>query len=124
VNKNLNAIVLTAIKLERSGGQEQGTLMGRPLDPVTAPSQSPVPIHESRVASVYEIRHEMNRDVPVGFTPDEKPNWGTRASFTSLRVTGMDNTVVARIERKTKLDANFIADAADRLWAKTRDSGD
>jgi hypothetical protein len=60
----------------------------------------------------------MSRDVPVGFTPDEKPNWGTRASFTSLRVTGMDDTVVARIERKTKLDANFIADAADRCGRK------
>jgi hypothetical protein len=41
-------IVLTWIKLARSGGQEQGTLMGRPLDPFTAPSQSPVPIKHTK----------------------------------------------------------------------------
>ena len=42
-----------------SGGHEQGILIGWPLALSTAPSQSPV---------------------PVGLTPDSKPNWGVSAS--------------------------------------------
>jgi hypothetical protein len=56
----------------------------------------------------------MSGDVPVGFTPDEKPNWGTRVSSTSLRATGIDDTVVARTPRKIKLDGNFIANRSGR----------
>ena len=44
---------------ERSGGQEQGILIGRPLGPVT-PSQSPV---------------------PVGFKPLTRPRSGARAAI-------------------------------------------
>ena len=54
---------------------------------------------------------KKGKDAPVGLTPDEKPNWGMRASFTSLRVMGKDDTVAvaaARIQRGTRSDRNFI----------------
>lgn len=44
----------------RAGGHEQGILIGLPSAPLTAPSQSPV---------------------PVGFTPDWKPRSGVKASI-------------------------------------------
>lgn len=65
--------------------------MGLPSVPFTAPSQSPL---------------------PVGFKPDWKPNWGMRASFTSLREIGLDDTVTARTAKGTMLDKNFIAVAS------------
>jgi hypothetical protein len=52
---------------------------------------------------------KKGKGAPVGLTPDEKPNWGTRASFTSLRAMGKDDPVAAaRIPRATKSDRNFI----------------
>ena len=45
---------LTLMKVARSGGQSQGTLMGWPLAPFTAPSQSPVPVWKC-VSSLDEV---------------------------------------------------------------------
>ena len=62
-----------------------------------------VEVHQST-----ENDSKKGKDAPVGLTPDEKPNSGMRALFTSLRVIGKDDTVAARIPRGTKSERNLI----------------
>ena len=65
-------------------------------------------------ASVHRNEGKLGGNVPVGFTPDEKPNWGMRASFTSLRVIGIDDTVDAKRPKQTRLQRNFIPQIVGR----------
>ena len=60
-------------KVARSGGHAQGILMGWPLGPFTAPSQSPVPTYVSQYSSFPKSNAQIP---PVGFTPEWKPRSG------------------------------------------------
>jgi len=77
----------SAAKVAASGGQAQGTAMGFPLAPLTAPSQLPV---------------------PVGLTFAACPKAGIRAAGTSrLWLMGIDETVAMKATVKREVE-NFI----------------
>lgn len=67
----------TVRKSPRFGGQLHGTLIGRPSGPLTAPSQSPVPVH----AALFNIG---------------------QAGRTHARTSGVDARREAQIRRQTR----------------------
>jgi len=89
----------------RSGGQAQGILIGWPLGPLTAPSQSPAEVQ----LSSKQLVNEVNYALPVGLRPLENPVSGTRLGSTS-RLTGSVEAVEKKKAARTVTDvANFMA---------------
>ena len=83
----------------------QGTLIGWPLVPLTAPSQSPA---EARLSSKQRV-NEVDYVLPVGLRPLENPVSGTRFGSTS-RLTGSVETVEMRKAERTAVDVmNFMS---------------
>jgi len=72
-------------------------------------------VHEETLQSA-----EVDRNAPVGFTPDEKPNWGISASPTSLRVIGVDDTITAKTPRTMKLENRFIKSSGDKTKGQAK----
>jgi hypothetical protein len=92
------------MKNARSGGQAQGILMGLPLAPLTAPSQSPV---------------------PVGLILLENPNSGIRAGSTSrlLCSIGAAEETESEATRATSESVNFMFDEELFMQAKKVGNG-
>ena len=104
-----NAVIISS----RSGGHAQGILIGWPLMPLTAPSQSPA---EARLSSKQGV-DEVDYALPVGLRPLENPVSGTRLGSTS-RLTGSAETVEMRKAVRTVADVmNFMS---SKEWVSYR----
>jgi hypothetical protein len=99
----------------RSGGHAQGILIGWPLGPLTAPSQSPAEaqISKSQIAVSMRLAYAL----PVGLRPLENPVSGTRLGSTS-RLTGCVEAVEMKRATRTITDVvNFMVGTVG-FWKK------